>query len=252
MPQSPRDLYNGTSEGWKREAPACVSDYTARTFLLDWCEPLAGARVLDIGCGEGYFVRCMHARGAVRIEAIDVSEAMIHAAQSREDAEPKGIRYTVLDAVHLEHVAGAFDLITAIFSLNYLALGQMSAVMQKIADLLRDQGRFVFVVPHPFFPYIASKRDSPLYFNRGEAGYFSGRGRTFGGQMAKRQGGSVSVQCVHRTVEDYIQCLSQAGLTGRLEVRELGVTGELMRLDPAFFGPLRDLPLHLAFSSSKG
>ena len=53
MPLSPCDLYNSTSEGWKREAPAYVSDYTARAFLLDWCEPLAGARVLDIGCGEG-------------------------------------------------------------------------------------------------------------------------------------------------------------------------------------------------------
>jgi SAM-dependent methyltransferase len=252
MPIAPRDLYNRTSEGWRRDAPACVSDYTARTFLLDWCEPLADARVLDIGCGEGYFARRMHARGAGHIEAIDVSEAMIHAARSREEAEPQGIRYAVLDAVHLEHVAGTFDLITAVFSLNYLALAQLAVVMQKIGDLLRDQGRLAFVVPHPFFPYLSSTRDSPLYFDRGEAGYFSGRGRPFAGQMAKRQGGSVSVQCVHRTVEDYIQGLGRAGLVGRLEIRELGVTEELMRLDPSFFGPLRDLPLHLAFKSTKG
>jgi 2-polyprenyl-3-methyl-5-hydroxy-6-metoxy-1,4-benzoquinol methylase len=76
--------------------------------------------VLDIGCGEGYFARRMHARGAARIEAVDVSEAMIHAAQSQEEAEPKGIRHMVLDAVHLEHMAGPFDLIKAVFSLPLL------------------------------------------------------------------------------------------------------------------------------------
>jgi len=29
MPQSPRDVYNGTSEEWQRQSPLCVSDDTA-------------------------------------------------------------------------------------------------------------------------------------------------------------------------------------------------------------------------------
>jgi hypothetical protein len=35
------------------------------------------------------------------------------------------------------------------------------------------------------------------------------------------------------------------------EVEELCVTGEMVSLDPGFFGPLLDQPLHLAFRVEK-
>ena len=42
-----------------------------------------------------------------------------------------------------------------------------------------------------------------------------------------------------------------AGFTSLPEIAELHVTDDHVALDPAFFTPLRDQPLHLAFRTEK-
>ncbi len=107
MTQSPRDLYNATSDNWVRDRPSLLADCTALPFILDWCEPIAGCNVLDVGCGEGYFARRPHERVADQIDGIDFSDAMIRNALKIEDAAPTGIRYSVADAAGPGSVAGA-------------------------------------------------------------------------------------------------------------------------------------------------
>ncbi|MGK0431950.1 MAG: hypothetical protein ACJA0V_001085, partial [Planctomycetota bacterium] len=34
-----RELYNDASNDWQRSEPVLLSDFTARPFLLKWCEP---------------------------------------------------------------------------------------------------------------------------------------------------------------------------------------------------------------------
>ena len=54
------------------------------------------------------------------------------------------------------------------------------------------------------------------------------------------------MQLVHKTLEDYFAGLRAAGFTAMPSVTELTVTREMIDLDEGFFGPLYDLPLHLA------
>ena len=61
----------------------------------------------------------------------------------------------------------------------------------------------------------------------------------------------VRVQCVHKTIEDYFHCLKQAGFRLLPDVHELKITSDHVELDPEFFEPLLDLPLHLAFQIEK-
>ena len=49
MPESTAAIYDRAATNWQRSEPVLLSDYTARPFLLDWCESIAGARVLDLG-----------------------------------------------------------------------------------------------------------------------------------------------------------------------------------------------------------
>jgi len=52
---------------------------------------------------------------------------------------------------------------------------------------------------------------------------------------------------IHKTVEDYFEALRSAGFTDLPIIRELGVTSEMRAIDPPFFAPLMDIPLHMAF-----
>ena len=71
------------------------------------------------------------------------------------------------------------------------------------------------------------------------------------GEIWRRDGIAVGVQCIHKTVEDYFTALRKAGFTNMPEVYELRINEEHVAMDPEFFTPLIDLPLHMAFKVKK-
>ncbi len=249
--ESNEALYDRSSKDWQRAEPMLLSDFTARPFLLDWCNPVQGCRVLDLGCGEGYVARQLKQRGAARLDGVDSSPEMIRTAQEQESSQKLGIRFRAGDATDLSVFAdGSFDLVVAVFLFNYLTAAQSLTTMREVARVLRPGGRFVFAVPHPVLPFIRPN-EPPFYFAAGSDGYFSGRDHRFEGRIWRRDGKSVPVRCVHKTLEDYFHCLQSAGFTSLPELKELHVTDEHVELDPEFFEALRDHPLHLAFRTTK-
>jgi SAM-dependent methyltransferase len=209
-------------------------------------EPLAGSRVLDLGCGEGYVARQLVQAGAASVVGIDISSHMIERARALERHAPLGITYEVGSALELTHHPGAsFDLVLAVFVLNYLSLAETTAVMTEVVRLMRPGGRFIFTVPHPALPFLRAKQ-APLYFDPKGAGYFSGRDRLFEGRIWRRDGVDVPVWCIHKTFGDYFQALANAGFTRLPDLYELGVEDSDVALDPPFFSAVRDEPLHVA------
>ena len=247
---STRDIYNADANRWQRTAPVLLSDFTARPAVLARCAPLQGADVLDLGCGEGYVARQIMEKGAASLLGIDISAEMVERARRAEEASPLGISYRVGDATALpDRPDGSVDLAIAVFLFNYLTIQQMHTCMQEVARLLRPGGRFVFSIPHPSLPFVRSQ-GAPFYFDPGSEDYYSGRDKTFEGEIWRRDGASVRVRCVHKIWSDYFEALQAAGLS-RVEVFELSVTEEHLQLDPAFFGPLKGVPLHVAFRVSR-
>ena len=247
-PPSSPELYDATASRWVRREPTSLSDFTGRPRTLELCQPVAGKRVLDLGCGEGYCARLLVGMGAAEVIGIDSSSQMIAAARSEEAREPLGIRYDVGDAARLEHVADAsFDLVLAMFLFNYLEIEGTRRCMAEVARALRPGGRFVFAVPHPSLPFVREE-EPPFYFSVDRGGYFSNRDRRFPGKIWKRDGTELEVQLVHKTFEDYFAALAAAGFRALPTVLELGVTPEIEAIDPAFFRPLADVSLHAAFA----
>ncbi len=241
------NIYDRSVTNWKRTEPILLSDFTARPFVLSWCEPIYGLRVLDLGCGEGYFARQLKERGAADIEGIDSSRQMISGAIAAEQIEPLGISYRVSDAGELsEFHDEQFDLVVVVFLFNYVDCAKMTSIMKEIFRLLRTGGRFVFSVPHPFFAFL-HKEQPPFYFQRNGAGYFSSRNQLFEGRIWRRDGTDVPVQCIHKTFDDYFNALAAAGFTSLPAIKELYTQPEHLEMDPDFFEPLKDKPLHLAF-----
>lgn len=246
MSDDPRALYNNQADRWVRKAPTSLSDFTARPAVLDLCEPIAGAAILDLGCGEGYCSRQLKLRGAGKVVGIDLSDAMISAAAGEEARSPLGIEYRRGDACALEEIAEAsFDTVLAVFLFNYTTVEQTGRCMREVRRILRPGGRFVFAVPHPCFAFMREEAP-PFYFAVGDSTYFTGRDQRFPGRIWKRDGVPLEVQMVHKTLEDYFELLRAAGFAKMPQLRELKVLPEHVELDPGFFTPLLGWPLHLA------
>lgn len=239
-----RTLYDSTAARWARHQPSSLSDYTARPQVMALCEPVAGLRVLDLGCGEGYCSRALGRRGA-QVLGLDLSAGMVDLARQAEAAEPLGIRYDVADAAAVDLGTDRFDLVVAVFLFNYLAVEPMRRTMANVHRMLAPGGHFVFAVPHPCFAFMR-RAAPPFYFDVGAAGYFSARDTRFPGRIWKRDGSALDVQLVHKTLDDYFEALRLAGFTAMPVVNELRATPEMIVMDPDFFGPLADVPLHLA------
>jgi 2-polyprenyl-3-methyl-5-hydroxy-6-metoxy-1,4-benzoquinol methylase len=247
---STKNLYNDTASDWIRGQPISLSDFTARPFILELCEPIVQLQVLDLGCGEGYCSRELRRRGAAQVQGIDLSQAMIAAAQAQELEDSLGINYEVGCATDLKQFGNdEIDLVVAVFLFNYLTIAQTQECMAEVVRILRPGGRFVFSIPHPSFPYMREAA-YPFYFQVEGTGYFSQRDQQFPGRIWKRDGSWLNVQLIHKTLEDYFNALRNAGFNTMPILQELRVTPEHLALDESFFSPLFDLPLHLAIQVS--
>ena len=243
--ESAEEIFDDSSDNWARDEPKLLSDWTARPFLLNWCSPTAGKRILDLGCGEGYFTRQLARDHPIEVYGIDISSSMIKLANKKEEQESLGIQYSVGCASEFKVSSGSrFDLITAVFVYNYLTIEQMMQSMALVYQNLAEGGQFIFSLPHPVHPFLASD-DARFHFNR-SGGWFSGKDNIFEGTIALKDGDTVPVRCVHKIFEDIFNALREAGFRKFPELKELTVTEEIIRQDPEFFGPLRDQPLHIA------
>ncbi len=146
-----RTAWNAGAEAWRKFLETGDDYYRLYVHgpaLLARCLPVAGERVLDLGCGEGYFSREL-ARAGARVVGVDLSDALIRFAEEREQAEPLGIEYRNMDAREVANhwPPHSFGLVTACMSLQDMDDG--GAVLRAAARLLGPAGRIVFSVPHP-------------------------------------------------------------------------------------------------------
>jgi len=89
-----------------------------------------GLRVLDLGCGPGYFSRYAAEKGAKEVVGVDVSPAMLDNAKAAEAKNPLGIRYIEADIRKIGHI-GHFDLVLCNFVL------QLSKNLQELEDMCK-------------------------------------------------------------------------------------------------------------------
>ena len=108
---------------------------------------LQDKRVLDLGCGVGYFAREARARGAREVVGVDISERMLDEARSRT-SDP-GITYVRAELDRFAPREATFDLVVSSLALHYIA--DYRGLVQRVAACLVPGGRFAFSVEHPIF-----------------------------------------------------------------------------------------------------
>ncbi|MBM3619423.1 MAG: methyltransferase domain-containing protein [Alphaproteobacteria bacterium] len=166
---------------------------------------MTGRRVLDLGCGFGWFARWARREGAASVLAIDVSAKML--ARAAEMTNDPAITYARGDLEMLDVPAAAFDLAYSSLAFHYVA--NLEHTFPVIRRALTPGAPFVFSVEHPlytapsapgFVTAVDGRRVWPLdrYLDEGER---------------KTDWLATGVIKRHRTIGTYVRLLLGAGFT---------------------------------------
>ncbi|MEV0647575.1 class I SAM-dependent methyltransferase [Phytomonospora sp. NPDC050363] len=110
---------------------------------------LTGRRILDAGCGNGYFSR-MLAREGAHVVGVEPTDALSGYARRRETELAQGIRYLQAGLTDLPADFGApFDAVVC--SMVLMAIPDWKPAMRACVEALRPGGTFVFAITHPAF-----------------------------------------------------------------------------------------------------
>jgi ubiquinone/menaquinone biosynthesis C-methylase UbiE len=184
---------------------------------------LRGKRVVDLGCGFGWFCRWARENGASHVLGIDVSEKML--ARAKDETRDAAITYVRADMEHLELPAASFDVAYSSLAFHYIE--DFRALAAHVHRALVDGGRLVFSVEHPL--YTAPSQPKFVRDSAGGAtwpldGYLD-EGPRSTDWLAK------GVIKQHRTIASYINALVDARFAIS-HVEEWGPTSEHIAAHP--------------------
>jgi len=181
---------------------------------------LRGLRVLDLGCGFGWFCRWARENGAAEVVGMDLSQNML--ARARADTNDDRISYSRADLERVKLPRSSFDLVYSSLAFHYLK--NLERLMSQIHQSLRPRGSLVFSVEHPI--YTAPSKPKWTRKTWPVDGYLNEGPRTTD-WLAK------GVIKQHRTVATYINLLLGAGFTIS-KIDEWGPSKRQIRAQPGW------------------
>lgn len=203
--------------------------------------PISGARVLDLGCGYGWFASYAADAEATKVLALDVSEKMLARARSI-NARPV-IDYQRADLETVALPAESFDL--ALSSLAFHYVEDLTRLLREVAGALAPSGVLVASVEHPI--YTAPRHPGWTVTADGARAWTLGNYFDEGPRRAAWLGSDVVKH--HRTLTSLLANLQEAGfMLERLE--EYRASAEQLSERPELAVEL-ERPMFLLFRASK-
>mgnify|MGYP003543043375 FL=1 len=207
----------GNVAEWYHEHLGASDTYHQQVLLphlLRLVDPKAKEKILDLACGEGFFTRAFHAKGA-QVTGVDIGVELIEIAKQ---TTPE-ITYLVLPAAALSSIKkSSMDQVTIILAIQNIE--DVSAVFTEAARVLRKDGTFHIVLNHPAFriPKASSweyDEKKKVQYRRVD-GYLSDTRSEM--DMHPGISGSAKTLSFHRPLQYYFKALAKAGFAvDRLE-----------------------------------
>lgn len=175
--------------------------------LLHMLGAIEGKSVLELGCGNGYWLR-MLARVGAKTTGIDLAENQIEAARQWDDPLTESIDYRVGDVSKQLDLQGKF----AVTFFEHVLLeitekSDLESAIQNAANTLMPGGILVISDIHPFAP---SSRPDNLRISAG-FNYFDSAA-PFEIQSNRVDGEIIYYKDVHWTLSDITNAITKAGL----------------------------------------
>jgi 2-polyprenyl-3-methyl-5-hydroxy-6-metoxy-1,4-benzoquinol methylase len=104
--------------------------------LIEWLDPRPGERVLDVGCGDGFYDHSI-ARSGARVVGIDINEKRLAVARRRNTTPRTEFRF--LDAEEMDFADAFFDKVVSFCVIEHFQRDQR--VLEHIHRVLKPGGR---------------------------------------------------------------------------------------------------------------
>ena len=141
-------------EIWNWESPAGKLRWARRVKMLS-SHLGPGVRVLELGCGTGYFTREL-ARSRADVIAIDVSPELLEIASA--NCSMSNVRYEIQNACALSYPDAVFDSVVGSSVLHHL---EIQEALREIYRVLKPGGTIYFTEPNMLNPQIAIQKNVP-------------------------------------------------------------------------------------------
>lgn len=202
---------------------------------------LTGKRVVDLGCGFGWFARWAREHGAAAVLGLDLSDNMISRAQATTQDPAIDYRIANLDAFELPEAS--FELAYSSLALHYVE--DFARLVRTVHRALVPGGHFVFSVEHPIF--MASKQ--PRWLSH-EPGHRTWPVDHYALEGERRTDWITSgVLKFHRTIGTTVNTLIDSGLALR-HLEEFAPTREQIAQYPEL-GEELDRPMMLLIAAQR-
>lgn len=148
-------LAHGSGEVWNWEGPAGQIRWHRRVGLLrkDLTQTM---KVLELGCGTGYFTREL-ARTGASIVAVDISPHLLEIA--KREAAANNVIFQLQNASALDFESNSFDAVVGSSILHHL---EIESALDEIHRVLRPGGAARFTEPNMLNPQIAIQKNIPI------------------------------------------------------------------------------------------
>jgi 2-polyprenyl-3-methyl-5-hydroxy-6-metoxy-1,4-benzoquinol methylase len=110
---------------------------------------LANMRILDFGCGPGYFVERI-IKGGLQVEcyALDFSIASIERVQRKYGAEPQFKKAICVSSLPSSFDAESMDVIVSIEVIEHITDKELAGVLTEMYRVLRPGGQILITTPN--------------------------------------------------------------------------------------------------------
>ncbi len=133
-----------------RQNPHSLNEIVEKKTMLAMLPTLSNLSVLDLGCGMGEHMALYLQQGAKFVAGVDLSQAMLKAAQQKLSQPSWQDKYSLhqapMETFHTLNL-GKFDLITSSFAFHYI--DDFKALLANIKQSLKPNGYLVFSQEHP-------------------------------------------------------------------------------------------------------
>jgi len=145
----------GAGEVWNWESPAGKIRWRRRVEMLT-SHLRPDMKVLELGCGTGYFTK-EAARSGAKITAIDISPELLE--QAREEVPLDNVEFLVENAYEMSFSDNSFDAVIGSSVLHHLEIDE---ALKEIFRVLRPGGTVRFTEPNMLNPQIAIQKNIPF------------------------------------------------------------------------------------------